>query len=124
MGAKYIVRLLIITVILLASAWLIDSYVEKITLPAVVYFIIIGFTILTWMLHRFVMSANKTSPQRFVAHFMGSITVKLFASIAFLVIYLYLVKAHKVEVAISLLTTYMVFTFFEVVTMQGLLRGK
>lgn len=124
MGAKYIVRLLITAVILLAAAWLLDTYVEKITLPIVVYFIIVGFTLLTWLLHGFVMSANKQSPQRFVAHFMASITVKLFASIAFLVIYLYLVKTHKVEVAISLLSTYMVFTFYEVITMQGLLRGK
>lgn len=120
----YLLKLVVITAILMLSALIVDYSSPDATMPAVVYFMIAAFALLTWAIHGYVLQANEKSPQRFVAHFMGSITVKLFASVAFLTIYLYLVKSHKIEVALSLLVTYMVFTTFEVVSMQKSLRGK
>jgi uncharacterized membrane protein YsdA (DUF1294 family) len=77
--------------------------------PQVIFFVVPAYAILTYFLYRQMKQAALKSPQRFVTAFMGSVTIKLMITAAFLAIYIYQHKETKVPVALWTFSVYVVF---------------
>jgi hypothetical protein len=76
------------------------------TMPIVLYIAVVFFGLLTVVLYRNILQANEKSPRRFVTAFMGSVTIKLLVTLAFLAIYLYFDRVNKVQVALGFFVIY------------------
>lgn len=98
-----------------------DYYLPNVQIPMVSYIFLGLFTIITFLIHQWLVAANQKSPQQFVTFFMGSITLKLFFTVTLLFIYLYLNRAERVPVALSFMSTYLLFTVIEVVSLYKLM---
>jgi uncharacterized membrane protein YobD (UPF0266 family) len=68
------------------------------------------FGLLTVVLYRNILQANEKSPRRFVTAFMGSVTIKLLVTLAFLGIYLYFDRVNKIPVALGFFVIYIAYT--------------
>jgi hypothetical protein len=91
--------------------------------PAFAMFTPIGMGVLTILVHRMMMNADKISPQRFLIAFMGGVSVKMFVSLIVLAIYLHFATRMRAEMAIWFFLVYVLFTAFEVLWMQRYLRS-
>ena len=80
------------------------------TMPIVLYIAVVFFGLLTIVLYRNILQANEKSPRRFVTAFMGSVTIKLLVTLAFLAIYLYFDRVNKVQVALGFFVIYIGYT--------------
>lgn len=84
---SHFVRDTLIVVILSAvSAWLVSTFALKTAVPLSFWIGLIFITLLTFIIHRVLLKANKKDPQIFVAYFMGSLTGKLLLSAGLLLI--------------------------------------
>lgn len=93
-------------------------------IPLISYIFLGLFAIITFLIHQWLIAANQKSPQQFVTFFMGSITLKLFFTVTLLFVYLYLNREQRVPVALSFMTTYLLFTVIEVVSLYKLMVSK
>jgi hypothetical protein len=80
------------------------------TMPIVLYVAVVFFGLLTVVLYRNILQANEKSPRRFVTAFMGSVTIKLLVTLAFLGIYLYFDRVNKISVALGFFVIYIGYT--------------
>ena len=79
--------------------------------PRALYGAVPGMWILSILLYRSVMKANAKSPGRFVAAFMGSITLKLLLVAAYIGICAYFFRDQKVFIALGVFGVYVVNTY-------------
>lgn len=93
----------VIAVIAATTSW-ISQHVAIVLFSAVV-----GYLLLTTLLYRFISAANAKSPQRFVSAFTAGVGAKLFATLLFLGLYLYLDGESRVWVALGTFGIYLVF---------------
>jgi hypothetical protein len=93
------------------------------TMPIVLYIAVVFFGLLTVVLYRNILQANEKSPRRFVTAFMGSVTIKLLVTLAFLAIYLYFDRVNKVQVALGFFVIYIGYTIVLVKSLTTHLNG-
>jgi hypothetical protein len=93
------------------------------TMPIVLYIAVVFFGLLTIVLYRNILQANEKSPRRFVTAFMGSVTIKLLVTLAFLAIYLYFDRVNKVQVALGFFVIYIGYTIVLVKSLTTHLSG-
>jgi len=96
---------LLLTAILLVGIYTINNF-GVLVLPKVLYFVVIAIAIFTYFAYQYL---QKSSTKMFVNSFMGIMGVKMFASLIFLAIYLYINPAQKYEVAFGLFVIYIAF---------------
>jgi hypothetical protein len=94
------------------------------TMPIVLYIAVVFFGLLTVVLYRNILQANEKSPRRFVTAFMGSVTIKLLVTLAFLAIYLYFDRVNKVQVALGFFVIYIGYTIVLVKSLTTHLSGS
>ena len=76
--------------------------------PLALYAMTAVFGVITLLMYRYLSISNAKNPKRFISKFMGALGIKLFASIIFLTVYLFLSeKEYKVSMAIALFVIYM-----------------
>jgi hypothetical protein len=92
-------------------------------MPIVLYIAVVFFGLLTVVLYRNILQANEKSPRRFVTAFMGSVTIKLLVTLAFLAIYLYFDRVNKVQVALGFFVIYIGYTIVLVKSLTTHLNG-
>lgn len=95
---SFILYLVVVTLVLLAGFYGASLIMS---IPTVLYFVVVGFAVLTFFLYRNILNANEKSPRRFVTAFMASITIKLLVTATFLGVYIYFNKETKAPVAIG-----------------------
>lgn len=101
-----------------------NHLLPNVQIPLVSYIFLGLFAIITFLIHQWLVAANQKSPQQFVTFFMGSITLKLFFTVTLLFVYLYLNREQRVPVALSFMSTYLLFTVIEVVSLYKLMVPK
>jgi hypothetical protein len=101
-----------------------NYFLPNVPIPLVSYLFLGLFALITLLIHRWLVAANNKSPQQFVTFFMGSITLKLFFTVTLLFVYLYLNREQRVPVALSFMSTYLLFTVIEVVSLYKLMVPK
>lgn len=118
----YLKQVAILSLLLTALALLLQKFFFT-DAPLFAIVVPTAMGVLTLVVHRMMMKADTVSPQRFLTAFMGGISIKMFASLIALAIFLYTTDKMKAEVAIWFFLVYMVFTVFEVLWMQRYLRA-
>jgi uncharacterized membrane protein HdeD (DUF308 family) len=87
-------------------------------------FIIVFFFVLTSLLHLWVSKGSEEHPRRFPAYFMGATTIKLLASLAFIVIYALKQPAEAKRFIVIFFAVYMIYTAFETISLLKNLKGR
>ncbi|MCB0760102.1 MAG: hypothetical protein KDC12_01175 [Flavobacteriales bacterium] len=121
--SAFITRSIALTAILGGIVWALTRFSE-VHLPEVIYLVILAFFGLTVMLFRSLIRANEKSPSRFVSSFMGAVAIKLLATMAFLGVYLYLNKDHRIEMAMAVFVVYIAFMIILSSSVISTLREK
>ncbi|MFN0032940.1 MAG: hypothetical protein ACKVOR_12335 [Flavobacteriales bacterium] len=68
-----------------------------------------AFAVLTFLLYKNILHSTAKSPKRFVAAFIGAVSIKLFACALFIGLYLYLGGEGRITVALATMAVYLVF---------------
>lgn len=121
---SFLFRALAVGAVLALAFFALDHFVERIYMPPVNYVFVVVFGVLTVRIHKWLLSANEKSPKLFVTYFMGSISVKLFLTLIALLIYIYINREERVEVALSFFVTYVAFTVLEVTALYNKMITK
>jgi hypothetical protein len=119
---KFVINILILSFIITAiGAVLFTGYLSKYYLPVFPYVLVfyLGLNILVFYV---LLKSSQFRPARFVSNFMMMTGIKLFAYLAFLVIYVFSDKPHAVTFLLTFLILYVVFTVFEVVAVLHYLK--
>ena len=82
------------------------------------------FALFTGLEHWYLMRSLKNSPNRFSQVFMGASALKLLALLIVTVIYLIIDKSKVLPFVVVLFSLYVIFTGFEVMALQKLVKGK
>jgi hypothetical protein len=98
-----------------AFALLMTTYVAlqlggALIMPRMLFFAIIGYAVLTWLLFRYLHASLKANPRRFATAMMGTTAVKMFVTMGFLGIYLYIDRSQKLTVALGVFAIYITYT--------------
>lgn len=118
MKITFTLKVLLLALTNIAALYLLDLLLAQHEVPLAAFLFIVAFALLTFLLHRWLTGESVQRPQRFVTYFMGAITLKLFATLIFLTIYLIMVGDEKVIVALSSFATYVFFTVLQVSTLS------
>jgi hypothetical protein len=105
-------RLIVLTAIVAVAGPLL-FHVMNWPQPRVYHFIVTFYFVFTAIIHWWLSAALRKNARRFPAYFMGATTIKLFASMVFIV--LYAIK-NPVEAKVFLVTfflIYLIYTAFE-----------
>lgn len=121
---KYIIRLLIFSVILSAISYGLFEFVMEQYYLAVFPYLFVFFMVISILVHFILLKASNFRIAKFSTFFMGSISVKLFLYIIFLIIYILIDKANAVPFLLTFLVLYFIFTVFETFTLLIDLKEK
>jgi hypothetical protein len=116
---KFLISLSVLTILSIAAAKGAFMYLGA-PVPVGFYLPFLFFFLINTVVYKAV--AGLKSRRTFPAVFMGGTALKLFGSLIFLVIYGYKFNEHVRPFFILFIFTYMVYTFFEVVSIIGYLK--
>ncbi|TVR36453.1 MAG: hypothetical protein EA392_14980 [Cryomorphaceae bacterium] len=119
MKSAFLLRSMLVAFVNMAGLYGLNQLLVDHSVPAVSYYFVLGFWLLTVLLHTWLTGQGASRPQRFVSYFMGAITVKLFATLIFLLVYLLTVGEERIVVALSAFVTYVLFTALQVSTLYN-----
>jgi hypothetical protein len=83
---------------------------DILNLPVVLFYAVIGYAALTWLLFTYLASSLKANPRRFATAMMGTTALKMFVTMGFLGIYLYIDRSQKLVVALGVFAIYILYT--------------
>ncbi|MBA2584081.1 MAG: hypothetical protein H0V01_11930 [Bacteroidetes bacterium] len=107
-------KLVILTFVLIFLSF-VGFHFLLIKAPLVHYYSIGFFFVITVLTHYFLTKAAIKSPGRFPAYYMGGVTLKLFISMIFIVIYAVLNKGEAKVFLLSFFILYLIYTSFETI---------
>ncbi len=87
-------------------------------------FLIPAFAVLTFLLYKNILRSHAKSPKRFVAAFIGAVSIKLFACAIFLGVYMYNNGEGRVIIAIATMLIYLVFNVLLIRFLMAAVRNK
>jgi len=110
---KYIIRLLIFSLIISVVVFaLYNTVLSKFYLP-VFPFIILFFVLISLGSHYILLKAGKSRISKFSTSFMGITSLKLFLYLIFIVVYLIIDKSQALTFVLTFFIIYLLFTVFE-----------
>lgn len=124
MNDRFFIYAAAVAVIFLSSLFVIDQYAEGIVVPNTLFGFVVVFSGLTYILHAWLLRANERSPKAFITYFTGSISIKLFFTLIFLLVYLYFNRSEKWIVGLTTIVVYLTFTAMEVVSLYKKITSK
>ncbi len=124
MSIPFGLQVLICAIINALVLFAIGEWSANIEIPFVNYLFLLLFAAITFLIHQWLIAANRKSPRQFVTFFMGSITLKLFLTVTLLFVYIYLNRDERIPVALSFMGTYLLFTVIEVVSLYKLMTTR
>lgn len=105
------------------SKFLVARYLLDSTVPNTSWIGFFFISLLTVIVHNFLVKASTKRPQLFVASFMGALTAKLLLSALFLVVIGVLVKDELKFTAISFFILYALLTVVDIKSLLPILRS-
>lgn len=123
---SFVVSLLIAIAALSALAFAMckaELFLTQVTLK-VMLGVIPSFALLSFLLYKNILRSTAKSPKRFVAAFIGAVSIKLFACAIFLAIYMYNKGEGKVIVALGTMAIYIVFNVLLMRFLMAAVRNK
>lgn len=121
---KFIISILIFSIIISIIAVAVFKFLLPQFYLPVFPFLILFFVIVTIGVHTTLTKAGKKSIGQFSAFFMGSITVKLFIYLTFLVTYALTHKEQAVPFVLTFFILYVLFTFYETFSLLNSLKSQ
>jgi len=119
---KYFLNALIFSLIIgLAGVILFSTLFKAYYLP-IYQFILIFFFLLTVILHAFLLNTSTKKMLKFNSKYMLFTVLKMIIYIAFICLYLIFNKENAVPFLITFFIGYLLFTFFEVLSVVSLIR--
>ena len=79
-------------------------------LPVVIFAAILGYALLSILLFKYLDASLKANPRRFATAIMGTTAIKMFVTMGFLGIYLYIDRSQKLTVALGVFAIYITYT--------------
>lgn len=113
----------IVIVLSSVSKFLVARYLLETNVPNTSWIGFLFISVLTLIIHNFLLRASTKRPQLFVASFMGSLTAKLLLSAMFLVVVGVLVKEELKFTAISFFILYALLTIVDIKSLLPILRS-
>jgi len=113
----------IVIVISILSKFLIARYALDMDVPVTSWVGYLFISVLTVIVHNFLIKASHKRPQLFVASFMGALTAKLLLSAMFLIIVGVLLKEELKFTAISYFILYALLTIVDIKSLLPILRS-
>lgn len=111
---NFMKMLVLLTAILLMTIYTINNF-EVLDLPRALYGVVLAMGIFTYFSYKHM---NKVRPKMFVNSFMGVMGIKMFGSLVFLAIYLFIDASHKYEIAFGLFAIYICFNILLLSSIQ------
>ena len=121
---RFYKQLLILTIIVsIISAGLLMTVLKEYYLN-VFPFMLLFFVVITISFYEILARSLRKNPKNFSNLFMGLSAGKLLVILLVIIIYLILEKSTVISFLAGTFLLYLVFTFFEVKTLLGLVQGK
>ncbi len=119
---KFIINTLTFSIIIaIISVAIFYFLIPQFYLP-VFPFLIVFFVVVTIGIHTILTKAGKKTIRQFSTFYMGSVTVKLFIYLIFLVAYALTHKEQAVPFILTFFILYVLFTFFETYSLLNNLK--
>lgn len=123
-ASKFYRDLSIVVLLCAICAWLVANYVLHNSVPLSFWLSLILISLITFFMHKVLVSANAKRPQIFVAYFMGALTGKLLLSAMILLIVGLTDRAHLRFTGIGFFIAYALLTTVELVHLLPLVRNS
>ncbi len=121
---KYIIRLLIFSLLIAILAFaLYATVLSRFYLP-VMPWVLLFFVLISLATHYILIKAGESRITKFSTSFMGVTSIKLFLYLIFIVVYLINDKSNALVFVISFFILYLLFTVFETSTLLKDLNKK
>jgi hypothetical protein len=78
--------------------------------------------LVTIMVHVYLIKSSENNPRKFTSKYLGAMGLKMFIYMIFLVVFLFIDRAHAVPFLVSFLVTYAAFTLYEVISILNYLK--
>ena len=114
---KYLKKVLIFSILIGLIAFILYSTLLKEYYLPVFPYLFLFFILINISVHWFMMSAGKKRPATFSAYYMGTVSLKLFIYLIFLVIYVLADKKNAAVFIVSFFILYVLFSVFETVAL-------
>ena len=115
---KFAYRLIIFSAIMAAVGVVFQLTLPQYASPAIPFIVIFFFIITLFTLYVVLRKPDQVSGKKFIAGYMLSRIVKIFSTLAFLILYMIFNKIDRIPFAIAFLIAYFAFSVFEVVVLK------
>ncbi len=123
-NSKFYRDLSLVVLLCAVCAWLAASYILHSAVPVSFWLSLIFIGLITFLVHKVLVSANAKRPQIFVAYFMGALTGKLLLSAMILLIVGLTDRTHLKFTGIGFFIAYALLTTVELVHLLPLIRNS
>jgi len=115
---KFAFQLIIFSAIMAAVGVVFQLILPQYASPAIPFIVIFFFIITLFTLYVVLRKPDQVSGKKFIAGYMLSRIVKIFSTLAFLILYMIFNKIDRIPFAIAFLIAYFAFSVFEVVVLK------
>ena len=119
---QFIVKILIFTLLIYAIATVLFHTVLTRWYFAPYPYLLLLVATITTIGHLWILKASAQNTRRFTTAYMASVTLKLIAYIAFMLIYLLIDRTQVITFVLTFITLYLTYTIFEVVNVLKFIR--
>jgi len=113
-SGKYNALMIVLTGSLLGVQWGLFNFVFHLEMHPIYFFFYGYFLSLGIAMHAFMMKAMQKQPQKFVAAFMGGLSIKMLISLIVLMISIFQLREMSLPLALTFLVLYFTFSGIEV----------
>jgi L-asparagine transporter-like permease len=115
---KFAYRLIIFSAIMAAVGVVFQLIFPQYASPAIPFIVIFFFIITLFTLYVVLRKPSQVTGRKFIAGYMLSRIIKIFSTLAFLILYMIFNKTDRIPFAIAFLVVYFAYSVFEVVALK------
>ena len=120
---RFTLILIAIAIVLYCAGWLLPVF-QEFAATWTWAVVVVGYGVLTGLLHRWLTRAAKGSANAFVTAVNGSTAAKMLLSMVVVTVYLVAKAPHRVEFALGLFVVFLANTLALVLSAQRVVRSK
>ncbi len=110
----FLLRLVILTLLVMAMAFMVFTYIAPIRHVTGIYIIILFFFLVTLTFHVYLLKSYRSSPGKFTVRYLGASGVKMFIYMISAGVFVFLNREEALQLLISFFVLYLIFTIFEI----------
>lgn len=120
--SHFIKSLILFTLSLVFIAFIILKFFLQTNFSSFIPFVFLFYFVLTAIVHFFLLRAGKKRAQRFIPAFMAATTIKLLASLVFLLLYVLTHREEAIRFIIFFFLLYLSYSTFEIISILSHFR--